>query len=137
MPWEHFAHGADLGVRGYGATPAEAFAAGALALTAAVTDPDDVAARETVEVECAGRDLSLLFYDYLNRIIFEMATRHLLFGSFRVELTEAGLRSRLTGEPVDRKRHAPAVEPKGATLTALDVHEDAPGRWRAQCVIDV
>ena len=34
--WEHFPHDADVGVRGFGATPAEAFAQAALALTAVV-----------------------------------------------------------------------------------------------------
>jgi len=37
MRWEHFPHEADIGVRGFGATPAEAFEQAALALTAAVT----------------------------------------------------------------------------------------------------
>ena len=35
--WEHFPHDADIGVRGWGATPAEAFEQAALALTAVVT----------------------------------------------------------------------------------------------------
>ena len=35
--WEHFPHDADVGVRGFGPTPAAAFEQGALALTAAVT----------------------------------------------------------------------------------------------------
>jgi SHS2 domain-containing protein len=136
MRWEHFSHEADLGVRGYGATPAEAFAAAALALTAAVTDPADVALRETIEVECPGSDLPLLLYDWLNRVVYEMATRGLVFGRFDVELTARGLRGRMTGEPVSA-RHAPAVEPKGATLTALDVREERSGEWCAECVVDV
>ncbi|MEW5891370.1 MAG: archease, partial [Pseudomonadota bacterium] len=37
--WEHFRHGADIGVRGIGDTLGEAFAQGALALTAVVTEP--------------------------------------------------------------------------------------------------
>src|SRR5690606_28024908 len=36
--WEHFAHDADMGVRGVGSTLAEAFEQGALALTALITD---------------------------------------------------------------------------------------------------
>jgi SHS2 domain-containing protein len=34
--WEHFPHGADVGVRGWGATPAEAFEQAAYALMAVV-----------------------------------------------------------------------------------------------------
>ena len=36
--WEHFPHDADVGVRGFGATAAEAFEQAALALTAVVTN---------------------------------------------------------------------------------------------------
>ena len=32
--WEHFPHGADVGVRGTGKTPAQAFKQAALAMTA-------------------------------------------------------------------------------------------------------
>ncbi len=39
MRWEHFEHGADIGVRGIGPTPASAFEQAALALTAVITDP--------------------------------------------------------------------------------------------------
>ena len=37
--WEHYEHGADIGVRGFGATKAEAFEQAALAMTAVVADP--------------------------------------------------------------------------------------------------
>jgi SHS2 domain-containing protein len=40
------------------------------------------------------------------------------------------------GEPVEVERHAPAVEPKGATFTELKVSKEGGG-WIAQCVIDV
>jgi tRNA nucleotidyltransferase (CCA-adding enzyme) len=46
------------------------------------------------------------------------------------------LRATAYGELVDVERHEPAVEIKGATLTALQVREE-PGGWRAQCVVDV
>ena len=41
--WEHFEHASDIGVRGFGADPASAFANAALALTAIITPPDLVA----------------------------------------------------------------------------------------------
>ncbi|MGD8842471.1 MAG: archease [Gammaproteobacteria bacterium] len=41
------------------------------------------------------------------------------------------------GESIDTPRHQPAAEVKGATYTALSVHQDATGRWVAQCVVDV
>jgi SHS2 domain-containing protein len=137
LRWEHFAHGADLGIRGIGSTPDEAFAAAALALNAAVTPPEGIALLDTVELECPGGDLPLLFFDFLNRVIYVMAVERRVFGACEVTLSPAGLRARLRGERIDPARHAPAVEPKGATFTALEVAPTASGEWRAQCVVDV
>lgn len=135
--WEHFAHGADIGVRGAGSTLAEAFEQAALALTAVVTEPSRIASSTTVEVECAAPDPELLLVDWLNRIVFEMAVGRRLFGAFEVSIDGTQLRGRLHGEPVDVARHRPAVEVKGATMTALSVARGDDGRWIAQCVVDV
>jgi SHS2 domain-containing protein len=135
--WEHFEHEADVGVRGTGRTLAEAFEQAALALTAVITDPAAVRDRETVEVALEGSDPELLLVDWLNAIIYEMAVRSFLFGRFEVSLEGGMLTARISGEPVDRGRHHPAVEPKAATYTALRVAVDAKGNWVAQCVIDV
>jgi SHS2 domain-containing protein len=134
---EHFAHGADIGVRGIGATREAAFEMAARALTAIVCEPDQVEPQTAVEVECAAPDDGLLLVDWLNRLIYEMAVRRMLFARFAVTIEDGRLHGRAWGEPVDRRRHAPAVEPKGATLTALSVERRADGAWIAQCVIDV
>ena len=134
--WEHFPHDADVGVRGFGTTPAEAFAQAALALTAVVTAAR-VAPLSSVEVRCEAPDLELLFVDLLNAIIYEMAVRSMLFGRFDVRIEGTTLTATLWGEPVDVARHAPACEPKGATYTALRVGKDAEGLWSAACVVDV
>ena len=136
--WDHFHHEADIGVRGSGPTPAAAFEAAALAMTAVITNPETVACRETVTVECAAPDRELLFVDWLNALVYEMATRRMLFSRFHVELIEpCRLHASACGEAVDVARHHPATEVKGATYTELEVREDAPGQWRAQCVVDV
>ncbi len=135
--WEHFHHEADIGVRGTGQTREQAFEEAAVALTAVITEPDSVCCRESVTVDCEAADTELLFVDWLNALVFEMATRKLLFGRFHVELNGTRLHGTACGEPVDVARHQPAAEVKGATYTELQVHEDEVGRWRAQCVVDV
>jgi SHS2 domain-containing protein len=135
--WEHFPHGADIGVRGVGRTRAEAFEQAALAMTAAATDPSDVAAAERVELHCEAPDDELLLVDWLNALVYETATRGMLLGRFRVRLTGHSLDGEAWGERVDAARHAPAVEVKGATYTSLRVGREPDGRWIAQCVIDV
>jgi tRNA nucleotidyltransferase (CCA-adding enzyme) len=137
MAWEHFPHGADIGVRGIGATLAEAFAEAAVALIAVVSDPARIAAITAVDIRCAAPDDELLLADWLNALIYEMATRHLLFGRFDVRLGDHALAATAWGEPLDVARHRPAVEVKGATYTALSVARRADGLWVAQCVVDV
>lgn len=134
---ELFPHGADVGVRGVGPTIASAFEQAALALTMAVTDPAGIALTDAVEVACEAPDDAFLLHDWLNALIYEMAMRHLVFGRFAVSIEGHRLRGRAWGEPVDRVRHMPAVEPKGATLTALKVETRGDGAWVAQCIVDV
>jgi SHS2 domain-containing protein len=134
--WEHLHHDADIGVRGRGRSLAQAFEQAALGLTRIVTD-SPVAADVQVDVECSQGDLELLFVDWLDAIIYEMATRNMLFGRFTVSIEGLALKGSLWGEPVNVIRHAPACEPKGATLTASRVARDESGLWSAQCVIDV
>jgi tRNA nucleotidyltransferase (CCA-adding enzyme) len=134
--WELFPHDADVGVRGIGSTPGEAFEQAAGALTAAITD-SVVKPTIAVKVHCEAPDLGLLFVEWLNAIIYEMAVRRMLFSRFSVELGDGRLEGTLWGEQVDPKRHAPACEPKGATYTALDVARSADGMWTAACVVDV
>ena len=136
MHWEHFPHDADVGVRGFGASPAAAFEQAALALTAAVASAK-VEPKQPVEVSCEAPDLELLFVEWLNCVIYEMAVRQMLFGRFAVRIEGARLEGTLWGEPVDVSRHAPACEPKGATYAALKVAADSDGFWSAGCVVDV
>jgi SHS2 domain-containing protein len=138
--WEHFEHGADIGVRGVGVSKAEAFEQAALALTAVITDPQRVAARETVHIACAAPDDELLLAAWLNALVYEMAVRRMLFGCFHVELNVelngTHLDAQATGEAISVERHHPAVEVKGATYTALRVAQ-IDGGWVAQTVVDV
>lgn len=134
--WEHFEHGADVGIRGVGASVEEAFEQAALALSAVIAAPGNVQARQLIEVDCRAPDLELLLVDWLNALVLQMATRRMLFCRFSVRLDGSQLSGVAWGEPIDRARHQPAVEVKGATYTALRVFE-AGGEWTAQCVVDV
>ena len=135
--WEHFPHQADVGVRGFGATKAEAFAQAAVALTAVVAVPETIRPSESVSVTFGAPEDELLLLDWLNALLFEMATRTMLFSRFDVEIEGRELRGILWGEPVDVDRHRPAVEIKSATFTELRVAPTEDGGWLAQCVLDV
>ena len=135
--WEHFEHVADIGIRGYGGSLAEAFVQAALAMSAVVTDLDRIETGEAITVECEAPAPDLLLVDWLNEIVYQMATRGMLFGRFEVEIQDDRLHARLHGEATDPGKHQPAVEIKGATFTELGVHQADNGEWVAQCVIDV
>jgi tRNA nucleotidyltransferase (CCA-adding enzyme) len=115
---------------------ASAFEQAALALTAVVTDPEGVRPTHCVSIECRAATDELLLVEWLNTLVYEMAVRHMVFGAYSVSIDGGLLRATACGERVDVARHEPAVEVKGATLTALQVVRDRNG-WRAQCVVDV
>ena len=135
--WEHYPHGADVGIRGTGTSLAEAFEAIALALTATVSDPSTVFPNQCVDVHCEAPDPDSLLYEWVNALVYEMATRSMLFGRFRVSIVGTHLSAEAWGEALDAQRHQPAVEVKGATYTDLEVSVSPAGVWTAQCIVDV
>jgi tRNA nucleotidyltransferase (CCA-adding enzyme) len=135
--WEHFPHGADIGVRGVAPTLAGAFEQAALALTAIVIEPEDLEPEEEVELACDAPDHELLLIDWLNLVIYEMATRRMLFGRYEVAIEGSRLVARAFGQPIDAEKQELTVEPKGATYTALSVRRLNDGGWCAECVVDV
>lgn len=135
--WEHFPHGSDIGIRGYGSNVAGAFTQIALALSAVIADPTTIVPHASVAIRAAAPDLELLLVDWLNALIYEMATRKWLFSRFDVRIEATSLEARIWGERVDIARHKPAVEVKAATYTELRVVRLDDGNWLAQCVVDV
>ena len=134
--WEHFEHEADIGVRGHGNTPAQAFEQAALAMMAIITDLSLIQSREVIELHCADNDADVLLTDWLNGVIYQVSTRKMLFGRFEVQIEDGQLTARAWGEAIDVGRHQPAVEIKGATFTELAVTQ-VNDHWLAQCVVDV
>ena len=134
---EQFPHGADIGVRGVGPTMEVAFEQAAVALASCVTAIGGIRATSQVDIDCEAPNPGLLLFDWLNRLIYEMALRRMIFGRFAVRIQGCRLHAQAWGEPIDPSRHAPAVEPKGATLTALKVERLGDSAWVAQCVVDV
>jgi tRNA nucleotidyltransferase (CCA-adding enzyme) len=135
--WSHYEHEADIGVLGIGKTKADAFIQAALAMTAIITEPDTVSPDCKIEIDCEDADDELLFVDWLNALIYQMATMKVLFSRFDVDIASGHLHACAWGEKIDRLKHQPAVEIKGATYTTLSVHQDEQGNWHAQTVVDV
>ncbi|MCW8828373.1 MAG: archease [Gammaproteobacteria bacterium] len=134
--WSHFHHQADIGICGEGVTLEQAFTNTAIAMTAVITAPQRVRPEQPVSLHCAAPDHELLLVDFLNAIVYQMATRHMLFSRFDLSIRDGRLDATAWGEALDPQRHQPAVEVKGASYTELEVsHEN--GHWTARCVVDV
>jgi tRNA nucleotidyltransferase (CCA-adding enzyme) len=135
--WEHFQHIADVGVRGIGRTPDEAFAEGAVALMAVMVDPSTVRGATRVEISCRADEPDLLFADWLNALIYEMEVQNVLFVRFEVHIDGTRLTGSAWGERFDAARHSISVGVKAATYMELKVYQRDDGLWTAQCVVDV
>jgi SHS2 domain-containing protein len=135
--WEHFDHEADIGIRGFGRDPAEAFEQAALALTAVLTDPAGVKQETEVALQAENADRELLLIDWLSALLLEMAARHMLFSRFAITLAGDRLAARAWGEKVDPARHQPAAEVKGASYGGLRLFRRPDGLWQAECIVDV
>jgi SHS2 domain-containing protein len=135
--WEHFPHGADIGIRGTGATKEQAFEQAAVALTAVITEPEKVAPERKVEITCQADDDELLLTDWLNSLLYEMATRKMLFSRFEVRIEGRRLNGTAWGEKINVSKHTPTTEVKAATYAELSVRQEQDGSWIAQCIVDV
>jgi SHS2 domain-containing protein len=135
--WEHFSHSADIGIRGFGSTKADAFAQAAVAMVAVMVDPATVKQDERVSLHCQESDVELLLLAWLNTLVYEMDVRHTLFSRFEVRIEGESLAAEAFGEKIDYARHEFGVEVKAATPAQLKVDCDDQGRWIAQCIVDV
>lgn len=135
--WRHFEHKADAGIEGRGPDMETAFAQAGLALIAVIADPDSVHPRSTHHIVCNSEDPELLFFDFINEIIFLITSEGMLFSQIDVKITGPELNAQLKGEPINPDRHDPAVEIKGASFNELRVEHKNNNLWVARCIVDV
>ena len=135
--WEHFEHDADIGIRGIAAPLEQAFEQAAVAMTAVITDPLMVSDSKAVDIQCEATDTELLLVSWINELVYVMAVKGLLFNRYQVIINNGKLSATAFGEAVNRQKHHPAVEIKGATFTDLHVYQQTDGAWVAQCIVDV
>lgn len=135
--WEHFDHEADIGIRGVAPTLEQAFEQAAVAMTAVVTDPNRIADTTAVAITCTAPDTELLLVSWINELVYEMSAHGLLFKRYEVFIHSGKLSATAFGATVNRQKHQPVVEIKGATFTELRVYQQADDAWVAQCVVDV
>jgi len=134
--YETFEHEADIGIRGFGNTVEEAFENAAIALYSVMVNIGTVQTKRDVPVIASAPDRELLFIEWLNALLALSDIERMVFSKFEVKIEEGTLTGRAWGEALDRIRHEPRVEIKGASYHLLSVAEKG-GRYTAQCVVDV
>ena len=135
--WEHFETEADVGVRAWGTTRAEAFAQAALGVFALIVSPDEVEAREHREVRAQGDSPEWLLANWINECLYVHEIEG--FVVHRVEVgacTTALVHATLHGEEMDASRHRFGTIVKAATMHRLVVAE-REGRHEVRVIVDV
>jgi len=136
ISYETFEHEADIGVRGFGASIEEAFSNAARAMYSIMLDVDAIQPLVMRSIEVSAPDTELLLVEWLNALLTMSDIERIVFSKFELKLVDNRLIGSAWGEPLDRFRHKPVVEIKGATYHMLSVKLEQ-GRYVVQCVVDV
>lgn len=123
--YDYFDVTADVGVRAWGPTLAEALAQAALGVLALTIAPEDVEERETREVRAQGDSPESLLVNWINECLYVHEIEG--FAVRRVEVTRPGpalVHGLLRGEAIDTRRHRPGTVVKAATYHQVSVTEE-------------
>jgi len=134
--YETFEHEADIGIRGFGDSMAEAFENAACAMYSVMVNIQTIEPKEKRSVAVSAPDRELLLIEWLNALLSLSDIERMVFSKFEVKIDGTSLIGTAWGEALDRVRHQPHVEIKGATFHMLSVQE-LDSRYVAQCVVDV
>lgn len=137
MSWEHFEVEADVGVRAWGASRAEAFAHAAEGMLALIVAPDAVISLESREARAQGASLDALLVNWLNECLYVHEIEG--FAVTRVEVDTCRddfVHGVMYGEPLDPARHPLGTIVKAATHHQVEVRESGD-RVEVRVVVDV
>ena len=135
--FEQFEVEADVGIRAWGPSRAEAFAQGALGVLSLVADPATVTPRETREVRAQADGPETLLVSWINECLYVHEIEAFVVCRVEVEsCSDVVILGRLHGEPLDAGRHRLGTVVKAATLHGVSVQANA-GRHEVRVVVDV
>jgi SHS2 domain-containing protein len=134
--FSYFAHDADIGIIGRGATLERAFESAAGATFAVMAEPESLRESQEMAVSFTEDDVELALVQWLNALLGAARERGVVFRRFDLSRDGSRWSGRAWGEPWrgDMER---GTEVKGATLTMLSVRQTGGAGWEARCVVDV
>jgi tRNA nucleotidyltransferase (CCA-adding enzyme) len=135
--FEQFEVEADVGIRAWGPTRADAFAQAALGVLSLIADPATVSPRETREVRAQADSPETLLVAWIDECLYVHEIE--AFVVSRVELVSCSdtiVIGQLHGEPLEAGRHRLGTVVKAATLHGVAV-DARDGRHEVRIIVDV
>ena len=124
--YELIDHTADVGVKAFGESVAEAFVHAAQAMFDLMTDNSQIADIGEYKIELEALDREQLLVDWLSELLFLHDVDNVVFGRFEVLLEGDHLSAKAFGETFDTNKHRIGTEIKAVTYHILEVHEKSP-----------
>ena len=135
--YEVINHPADLGLRVFGETREDLFAAAARGMFDQITDLKSIRTklRRSVTVEASNPEELLV--RFLSELLYIFTGQELLLGKFKViKMDDRHLEAEAWGEKCFPSRHQLKTEIKAVTYHNLKIDHDEAG-WRAEVLFDV
>jgi SHS2 domain-containing protein len=133
--FELIEHTADMGLKAYGKTLAEAYANAAYGMFSIIAELDGVKENESRCVEINEDDAVGLLFEWLNSLLYHFDVDGLIFKRFDIiEFREGHLKADCFGEKYDSQRHHIKTGVKSATYYMLEVDKE---KNRVQVIFDV
>ncbi|MBN2066001.1 MAG: archease [Candidatus Thermoplasmatota archaeon] len=136
-PYDLIDHTADIGIKAYGKTLAEAFEHAAKGMFDIITDESEIESVGQYEIKLEAPELEQLLVDWLSELLFLNASQNLVFGFFKVEIDEKKkiLKAQIFGEKYNISKHKVGTEVKAVTYHMLEVKNKKP--YHTQVLFDI
>ena len=125
-PYDIIEHTADVAVKAYGNTIAEAFENAAKGMFDIITDHSPIKSLGEYDIQLEASDFEQLLVDWLSELLFLHSANNLVFGTFKIQITDHHLSARISGEEYSTSKHKVGMEIKAVTYHMLEVHTKKP-----------
>lgn len=136
--YEIIDHTADIGIKAYGKTLAEAFENAAKAMFDIITDKSEIESVGQYDIKLEAPSLEQLLVDWLSELLYLNSAYNLVFGFFKIiELNEKkpSLYAHVFGEKLNLSKHKIGTEIKAVTYHMLKVKNKKP--YYVQVLFDI
>jgi SHS2 domain-containing protein len=135
--YEIVEHTADVGLKAFGKTLAEAYENVAKGMFDLITDNSEVESVGQYDIVLEAPDLEQLLVDWLSELLFLNTSKSLVFGFFKIELDGKNkkLSAHVFGDKFTPTKYKIGVEIKAVTYHMLKVKNKKP--YEVQVLFDI